>query len=43
MKIVVGFISSPAGKAALDRAIEEVQLRQGELVVVHSMEGGDTR
>jgi len=41
MKIVVGFISSPAGKAALDRAIEEVQLRQGELVVVHSMEGGD--
>ena len=41
MKIVVGFISSPAGKAGLDRAIEEVQLRQGELVVVHSMEGGD--
>ncbi|MDH3261002.1 MAG: universal stress protein [Acidimicrobiia bacterium] len=41
MKVVVGFINSPAGAAALDRAIEEVQLRQAELVVVHSMEGGD--
>ena len=41
MKIVVGFVKSPPGKAALDRAIEESQLRQATLVVVHSMEGGD--
>lgn len=41
MKIVVGFIRSAEGKAALDRAIEEAQLREGELIVVHSMEGGD--
>lgn len=41
MKIVVGFIRSAAGVAALDRAIEEAQLRQAELIVVHSMEGGD--
>ena len=41
MKIVVGFIKSPEGEAALDRAIEEARLRQGRLVVVHSMEGGD--
>ena len=41
MKIVVGFIKSAEGTAALDRAIEEAELRQGELVVVHSMEGGD--
>jgi nucleotide-binding universal stress UspA family protein len=41
MKIVVGFVKSAPGKAALDRAIEETQLRQASLVVVHSMEGGD--
>lgn len=41
MKIVVGFVKSAPGKAALDRAIEESQLRQASLVVVHSMEGGD--
>jgi nucleotide-binding universal stress UspA family protein len=41
MKIVVGFVKSAPGKAALDRAIEEAQLRQATLVVVHSMEGGD--
>jgi nucleotide-binding universal stress UspA family protein len=41
MKIVVGFIRSAEGAAALERAIEEVQLRQAELIVVHSMEGGD--
>lgn len=41
MKIVVGFIKNAAGNAALDRAIEEAQLRQAKLVVVHSMEGGD--
>jgi nucleotide-binding universal stress UspA family protein len=41
MKIVVGFIRSAEGTAALERAIEETRLRQGELIVVHSMEGGD--
>jgi nucleotide-binding universal stress UspA family protein len=41
MKIIVGFIRTAEGAAALDRAIEEVKLRQAELVVVHSMEGGD--
>ncbi len=41
MKVVVGFIRTAEGKAALTRAIEEAQLRGGELVVVHSMEGGD--
>jgi nucleotide-binding universal stress UspA family protein len=41
MKIVVGFIRSAEGAAALERAIEEVHLRQAELIVVHSMEGGD--
>lgn len=41
MKIVVGFIRSAEGTAALERAIEETRLRQGQLIVVHSMEGGD--
>jgi nucleotide-binding universal stress UspA family protein len=41
MKIVVGFIRSAEGGAALERAIEESRLRQAELIVVHSMEGGD--
>ena len=41
MKIVVGFVRSAEGDAALDRAIEEALLRKAELVVVHSMEGGD--
>lgn len=40
MNIVVGFIDTPEGHAALDRAIEEVQLRGGKLVVIHSMVGG---
>lgn len=41
MKIVVGYTKTAAGAAALERAIEEAQLRQAGLVVVHSMEGGD--
>ena len=41
MKIVVGFIRSAEGAAALERAIEEARLREAQLVVVHSMEGGD--
>ncbi|MFZ0492905.1 MAG: universal stress protein [Acidimicrobiia bacterium] len=41
MKIVVGFIKTPEGGAALKAAIDEAKLRGGELVVVHSMMGGD--
>lgn len=41
MRIVVGFLRSPEGRAALDRAITEATLRDGELLVVHSMRGGE--
>jgi nucleotide-binding universal stress UspA family protein len=40
VKIVVGYIKSDEGKAALDRAVEEARLRQAQLVVIHSMRGG---
>lgn len=40
MNIVVGFIRSPEGQAALDRAIVEARLRNARLVVVHSSKGG---
>lgn len=36
MKIIVGFLRSPEGRAALDRAITEARLRDAELVVVHT-------
>ncbi len=39
-KIVVGFIRSPEGEAALSKAIDEAKLRQAQLIVVHSMYGG---
>lgn len=38
--IVVGFIDSPEGHAAMDSAIAEAELRSAKLVVVHSMVGG---
>ncbi len=41
MRIIAGFLRSPEGRAALDRAIDETKLRDGELLVVHSMKGGD--
>jgi nucleotide-binding universal stress UspA family protein len=41
VKIVVGYLRSPEGRAALRRAIEETRLRDGELLVVHSMRGGE--
>lgn len=41
MRIVAGFLRSPEGRAALQRAITETRLRDGELVVVHSMRGGE--
>ena len=40
MKILVGYLKSPEGQAALDAAIAETRLRRGELVVLHSMRGG---
>lgn len=39
-KIVVGFIRSPEGEAALRTAIKEAKLRSAQLIVVHSMYGG---
>ena len=41
MRIVAGFLTSPEGRAALDRAVEETKLRDAELLVVHSMRGGE--
>lgn len=40
MKIVVGYLQSPEGEAALNRAVDEARLRDADLVVVHSMRGG---
>ncbi len=39
--VVVGFIRSPEGQAAVTSAVEEVRRRSGRLVVVHSARGGD--
>lgn len=41
MDIVVGFVESPEGEAALAQAIEEARLRDGKVVLVHSKMGGD--
>lgn len=41
MRIVAGFLRSDEGRAALERAIDETRLRDGELLVVHSMRGGE--
>jgi nucleotide-binding universal stress UspA family protein len=38
--IVVGYVPKPEGHAALRRATEEAQLRNGRLVVVNSHRGG---
>ena len=39
MVIVVGYVPKPEGRAALDRAIEEADLRGGGLVVVNASRG----
>jgi nucleotide-binding universal stress UspA family protein len=39
VRIVVGFLRSPEGRAALDRAVEEARLRDAELLVIHSLRG----
>lgn len=41
MAIIVGFTRASEGRAALDRAVEEARLRDTELVVVHSLKGGE--
>ena len=41
MKIVVGYIDTPQGQAAIDRAVDEARLRDGTLVVVRSMKGDE--
>ena len=38
--IVVGYVTTPEGKAALRRAAEEAKLRNATLVVVNSNKGG---
>lgn len=40
MSIVVGFIDTPEGHAALERAIVEAKLRNEPMVVLHSAVGG---
>lgn len=39
MDIVVGFIRSAEGRAALNRGIEEARLRGAHLIIVHSSKG----
>jgi len=41
MLIVTGFRRDASGRAAVARAIEEARLRDAELIVVHSMRGGE--
>jgi nucleotide-binding universal stress UspA family protein len=40
MSIVVGYVASPEGRAALRRGAEEAQMRGVKLVVVNSNKGG---
>ncbi len=38
--VVVGFVDTPEGHAAIDKALEEAALRAMRVLVVHSMKGG---
>jgi nucleotide-binding universal stress UspA family protein len=38
--IVVGYVPTKEGRAALDRAVEEAELRHTQLVVINSSRGG---
>jgi nucleotide-binding universal stress UspA family protein len=38
--VVVGWIGTPEGRAAVDAAVEETRRRNGRLFVVHSARGG---
>lgn len=40
MSVIVGYLSSKRGRAALAHAIAEAKLRNTSLVVVHSLHGG---
>ncbi len=40
MAIVVGYVPTPEGRAALQRAAQECHLRNAELVVINSNRGG---
>ena len=40
MKILVGFLTTAEGRAALDRAAAEARHHDGTLILVHSMRGG---
>lgn len=40
MTIVVGYLMSDEGRAALNRAVDEAKLRSARLLVVHSLRGG---
>ena len=40
MSIVVGFIDTPEGNAAVRSAIDEAKLRSTSIVILHSMQGG---
>lgn len=42
MAIVVGFLKTPEGEAAVDAAVEEARMRGSDLVVVHSMREAPT-
>lgn len=43
MSIVVGYIDTPEGNAALEHAVAEAKLREERLVVLHSAEGGSSQ
>ena len=40
--IVVGYLPSPEGEAAIERAVAEAKLREATLIVVNSQRGGRT-
>jgi nucleotide-binding universal stress UspA family protein len=40
VKIVVGYLMSPAGEAALDAAVDEARFRGASLLVMQSSKGG---
>lgn len=40
-KVVVGYVARPEGRAAVEAAATEAKRRDLELIVVHSMPGGD--
>ncbi|MFF1831611.1 universal stress protein [Paenarthrobacter sp. NPDC058040] len=40
MRIIVGFVPTPAGEAALDAGISEAKLRKQDLVIVNSAREG---